>query len=63
MAIDERDNLWPVSRSIQSGAAGSLKREKLLDMVPTILQIRYQLINRFGFRILTVDPEWTNFSR
>ena len=40
-------------RSIQGGAAGSLKREKRLDMVLQELQIRFQLNIRFGFGILT----------
>jgi hypothetical protein len=30
-------------------------------MVLQELQIRFRLDFRFGFRILTSDPEWTNF--
>jgi hypothetical protein len=55
--------VWPVSRSIQGGAAGSLKWKKLLDMIREELQIRFQLIIRFRFRILICDPDWTIFSR
>ena len=35
--------VWPVSRSIEFGAAGSLMWSRRLDMVPTNLQIRFQL--------------------
>ena len=43
LAIGERDYLWPVSRSIQGKVAGSLMWSRRSDMVPTNLQIRFQL--------------------
>jgi hypothetical protein len=44
--------------------AGEIVGEQsvFFEMVDQTLQIRFQLKIRFQFRILTCDPNWTNFS-